>query len=92
MDNYKPNKDYRNKQSKLNARAVRDNSNANIDNAEEWGNAKVTWYLFFDLLQVSIDIMNLTRFNDIIILVGETPSYLHPFFKRYSSLMSVTLA
>lgn len=46
---------------------------------------KIDWYLFFDLLQVSIDILNYTRTDDIIILIGDTPSYLMPFFKAKRS-------
>ena len=53
----------------------------NIDNRFK----KITWHLFFDLLQVSIDILNYTHTDDIIILVGDTPSYLMPFLKAKRS-------
>ena len=45
-------------------------------------NKKVDWYLFFDLLQVSKDILNLTENDNIIILIGDTPSYLAPFLEK----------
>lgn len=47
----------------------------------EYESELVDWYLFFDLLQVSKDIINLTSETSIIILVGDTPSYLAPFLQ-----------
>ena len=44
---------------------------------------EVDWYLFFDLWQVSKDIIYLTNEKDIIILVGDTPSYLISILKLY---------
>lgn len=38
-------------------------------------------YLFFDLLQVSEQIINITKKDSIYILIGDTPSYLKPYFK-----------
>lgn len=40
-------------------------------------------FLFFDLLQISKDILNITHKDDIIILVGDTPSYLSIFLKGH---------
>lgn len=40
-------------------------------------------FLFFDLLQMSKDILNFTHEDDIIILVGDTPSYLSIFLKGH---------
>ena len=42
---------------------------------------KVDWNLFFDLLDVSNNIISSTSPTDIIILVGDTPSYLKPFLE-----------
>lgn len=42
--------------------------------------------LFFDLLQVSRDIINLTLETNIIILIGDTPSYLAPFLQKERSV------
>lgn len=39
-------------------------------------------YLFFDLLKVSQQILNITSKNDILILIGETPAYLKPFLEK----------
>ena len=49
----------------------------------EYETKQIDWYLFFDLLQVSNDIINLTEPNDIIILVGDTPSYISPFIEKH---------
>lgn len=38
-------------------------------------------YLFFDLLQVSNKIISITKNDSIYILIGDTPSYLKPYFK-----------
>jgi hypothetical protein len=46
-------------------------------------NREIDWYLFFDLRQVAQDIINLTGPNDIIILVGDTPSYIKPFVETH---------
>lgn len=75
---------YKNKYDTLkkiqNARISNDNPNEKDET--EFQNKDVDWYLFFDLLQVSYDIINLTESDDIIILVGDTPSYLAPFLKQ----------
>lgn len=44
---------------------------------------QVDWWIFFDLLQVSEYILQKTLKDDIIILVGDTPSYLQPFFESH---------
>jgi hypothetical protein len=45
-------------------------------------NRIIDWYLFFDLYQVGRDIIGLTGENNIIILIGDTPSYLTPFLEK----------
>ena len=52
----------------------------------------IDWYLFFDLLQVSKDVINLTNKDDIIILVGDTPSYLEPFVKKYRKVFNLAFS
>ena len=42
---------------------------------------QIDWWIFFDLLQVSEYILQKTLKDDIIILVGDTPSYLQPFLE-----------
>lgn len=56
-----------------------------IDNntSTRYENKSVDWYLFFDLLQVSKDIINMTNTRNIIILIGDTPSYLEPLLKPH---------
>lgn len=46
-------------------------------------NRSVDWYLFFDLYQITKDILLTTPSDAIIILVGDTPSYLEPLLNRY---------
>ena len=52
-----------------------------LDVSDDTHEANIDWYIFFDLLQVSKDIVNLTHETDIIILIGDTPSYLTPFLE-----------
>jgi hypothetical protein len=55
-------------------------------------NKKIDLYLFFDLLQVSKDIINLTRSNDFIILIGDTPSYLTPFLEDERNIFNLSFS
>jgi hypothetical protein len=53
---------------------------------------EIDWYLFFDLFQVSQDILNLTHKDDKIILVGDTPSYLTPFLEKYRFVFNLAFS
>ncbi len=44
---------------------------------------EVNIYLFFDLLQMTHQIMSMITPKNVMILVGETPSYLLPFLQQY---------
>lgn len=48
----------------------------------EFQDREIDLYLFFDLMQVSKNILDLTYKDDIIILIGDTPSYLLPFLEK----------
>lgn len=52
----------------------------------EFRNCDVDWYLFFDLYQVSIDIIDLTNKDDTIILIGDTLSYLRPLLEKHRTV------
>ena len=41
--------------------------------------------LFFDLLHVAKDIIKLVKNDDILILIGDTPSYVTPFLSKYKT-------
>lgn len=43
---------------------------------------EIDFFLFFDLVQGSEDIFNLTSKDDILILIGDTPSYYMPILKQ----------
>jgi hypothetical protein len=46
-------------------------------------------YLFFDLLQMSRDILQITSATDHIILVGDTPSYLEMFLRDHRKITNL---
>ena len=46
-------------------------------------------YLFFDLLQVSEEILNITTKNDVLILIGESPAYLKPFLENERKIFNL---
>jgi len=48
---------------------------------EKFEHRKIDFYLFIDLMQVSRDILDLTTKDEILILIGDTPSYLKPFLE-----------
>lgn len=50
---------------------------------------EVNIYLFFDLLQMSHQIISMISPKNVIILVGETPSYLYPFLKQYENTVFI---
>ncbi len=50
-------------------------------NYKNYGNTKIDLILFMDLYQASQQIINMTNDNDIIILIGDTPSYMTPFIE-----------
>jgi len=54
-----------------------------INSISSDGRGEVDLWLFFDLLQVSNYILHKTLKDDIIILVGDTPSYLQPFLEAH---------
>ena len=76
------NKDIENKDIENKDIENKDIENKDIEN-KDIENKDIDWYLFFDLLQVSKDILKLTTSTDVIILVGDTPSYLIPFLEKY---------
>jgi len=48
--------------------------------------------LIFDLLQMSQDILLMTNKDDIIILIGDTPSYLKPFLESFRKVHNLPLS
>ena len=48
--------------------------------------------LIFDLLQMSQDILLMTEKDDIIIMVGDTPSYLKPFLEPFRKVHNLPLS
>ena len=58
----------------------------------ETTNRTIDWYLFFDLLQISCDIIALTKPTDFIILIGDTPSYLLPFLEKQRRVFNLPLS
>jgi len=57
------------------------NDNSQDKTLEQLNERQIDWYLFFDTHQVATDIINLTSDNNILILVGNTPSYLAPLLE-----------
>ena len=78
-DYYKKYRNYKNKYINL-KKKIGGNNNEESSESES---REVDWFLFFDLWQVSNDIIDLTDKNDVIILIGDTPSYLISILKLY---------
>ena len=49
-------------------------------------------YLFFDLLQISEKIIDMTNSDDIIVLIGDTPSYLKPFLEQERKIYNLAFS
>ena len=62
------------------------------DHTDNTNYKKVNWYLFFDLYQVSINILDLTNDHSIIILVGDTPSYLAPLLEAKRKIFHLAIS
>lgn len=75
---YKKYRDYKREYINLKEKIGGNNNSAN-----NYENREVDWYLFFDLWQVVNDIINLTNEQDIVILIGDTSSYLSPILELY---------
>ena len=58
-----------------------------LKRAEDTKLKEVDLYLFFDLLQVSHDIITSTNKDDIMIIIGDTPSYMIPFLKPFRKVI-----
>ena len=54
--------------------------------------SEIDWYLYFDLQQLCTNIKNLTEPTDIIILVGDTPSYVTPFINKYRTTFNLPMS
>ena len=52
------------------------------ENEDEYRTKDINIYLFFDLLQMSKTVLNLTNDSDIVVLIGDTASYLKPFLEK----------
>ncbi|AYV85770.1 MAG: hypothetical protein Satyrvirus38_7 [Satyrvirus sp.] len=68
--------------SKKNLSRIATNISSESESESEFQSRSVDWYLFFDLMQVSTDIVALTNVDSYIILVGDTPSYLAAFLQE----------
>lgn len=55
-------------------------------------NKKIDMNLFVDLVQVSNDIIEMTRNIDIIILIGDTPSYITPFIESKRKIYNLAFS
>src|SRR5579885_1814728 len=73
---------YKNKYNKYKKKYI--NQKRQINNNSEI--KEIDLYLYFDLLQVSSNIIKLTSKQDFLILVGESPSYLEPILKKERDL------
>jgi len=71
------------------AMKVNNNDNDNIDYSRP---LKITLNLIFDLLQVSQDILRIITKKSVIILVGDTPSYLKPFLEPFVDVHNLPLS
>lgn len=61
----------------------------NVDTTKDIQTEEIGLYLFFDLLQVSKDIFELTSVDNFLILIGDTPSYLTPFLEKKRQLFNL---
>lgn len=59
---------------------------------EKYESKSIDLNLIFDLLQVSQEILLMTNKDDIIILVGDTPSYLKPFLEKFRTIHNLPLS
>lgn len=57
-----------------------------------YGDRPLNLYLFFDLLQIADIMLYDTTQNDIIILIGHTPSYLKPFLEKKRHVIILPLS
>lgn len=60
-----------------------------IDHFNNNNNKTLNLDLFFDLLQISRQILESTYDDDFIILIGETPAYLRPMIEPYRKLFNL---
>lgn len=71
-------------------RELNDNDNDN-DNDKYNENKPLSIELFIDLLQVNSEIINMTSDNDIIVLIGDTPSYIEPIITNHRTEESLIM-
>ncbi len=72
--------------------AIKDRDKYKNEENDRTDKKDINIYLFFDLLQISKTILQMTDQNNIIILIGDTPSYLKPFMENERKIYSLAFS